>query len=290
MMDWAEVRSRTLKRLDALQEAANAAREVELASCESIQSLWRGERVRTRHSAMRSASCEISRVFRGFRGRLRAAKGRAERRSNEDKALQEYYACCGQRTFRGYYCRKYRHDFAARKAYIQSILVKNDIQRREAQKSYESQVEANAARARDERAAEFKKLSNLHYLISTQSTPGIFSKNAEKHLARGVRDVIRLKLLPRLSIQASSPYDAPEQARRLQSKLDRFTPDFRTGKIPEPPYQKGLQGPYLERNPLLRRDTPCRYFYTTVGGNKSVVYPNGLFDVILRERYAAEGR
>ena len=111
------------------------------------------------------------------------------------------------------------------------------------------------------------------------------------------------------SLQASSLYDAPLEAARMDEKLGRLAfvgqADFRAGhKQHDAPYQRGLNKGAVYRdpwkNPFLVRGIPKLgenlqdvsssrttlgkapqvHFHTSVGGNKSAVHANGRFDVI----------
>jgi len=143
----------------------------------------------------------------------------------------------------------------------------------------------------------------------------------EDHLRVGVKDLIRTRMkqsknlevdlngtkrVPikvsesRLSVQASSKYDVAEEAQKLEDKLGKTqwasSRNFLGGgKAREPVYQRGVSEgtPYLDswKNPFFKRGEPLKEgevapgpgvpFYTSVGGNKSSVQANNIFDVIL---------
>ena len=110
----------------------------------------------------------------------------------------------------------------------------------------------------------------------------------------------------RLSIQASSEYSAVEDEERIKEKLNRMSfsgeNDFIAGgRVKDPAYRRGLSdgSTYFDpwRNPYLVRGVPKSQteldqgrtsmgkappvpFHVSVGGNKSAVLPNGIFDVI----------
>ena len=110
----------------------------------------------------------------------------------------------------------------------------------------------------------------------------------------------------RLSIQASSAYEVVEEEERMLAKLNKMTfsgnTDFTAGgKAKDSPYRRGLNegSQYFDpwRNPYLVRGVPKSQkeleqgrttlgkappvpFHVSVGGNKSAVLPNGIFDVI----------
>ena len=179
---------------------------------------------------------------------------------------------------------------------------------------------------------QFKKVtSNLHHLLSTKAQPGIYNSPyvadnpptamgipVEDHLRVGVKDLLRTRMAQKpklvkdlngskripvrpsskMSLQATGPYDAVEQAERMEAKLGkrRWQNPSRTilggGKTKDLPYIRGVSEgtPFLDmyKNPFFMRGEPDKAgdpkpkpFYTSVGGNRSSVQPNGLFDIIL---------
>ncbi|GMH68266.1 hypothetical protein TL16_g04888 [Triparma laevis f. inornata] len=235
-----------------------------------------------------------------------------------------------QRTFRGFYSRRYYHDYSARKAYIQSVVEKGDALRSTLALNLQNQQIDEQERLMKEEEEEFKKVtSNLHHLLSTKTQPGIYNSPytadnpptamgipVEDHLRVGVKDLLRTRMATKarmekdlngtlripvrpsakISLQATGPYDAVEQAARMEDKLGkRRWQSHRNilggGKTKDPPYMRGISEgtPFLDmyKNPFFQRGEPDKPgetpvpFYTTVGGNKSSAQPNGLFDVIL---------
>jgi hypothetical protein len=119
---WVEGRPGTLDAWRALSEAAEEAREGERESSISVQRVFRGQRVRAWKSEVSAASLSIQRTFRGRRGRLRHAAREALWRDREEGAVLHYFATDCQRAFRGFYSRRYVHDFEARKTYLLSVV------------------------------------------------------------------------------------------------------------------------------------------------------------------------
>ncbi|CAM9384117.1 unnamed protein product [Scytosiphon promiscuus] len=113
----------------------------------------------------------------------------------------------------------------------------------------------------------------------------------------------------RRSVQAQDPYDLPQKAAAFEqtlSRLKRVGPrEFRAGnRVAPASYTRGISEgtKFLDpwRNPYLVRGVPTgqaemqrplnettlgkfpeKPFHVSVGGNKSTVLPNGIFDVIL---------
>ncbi|CAM9706834.1 unnamed protein product, partial [Heterosigma akashiwo] len=220
--------------------------------------LFRGQKVRAKLSAMKAGEMMIARVFRGHLGRKEARARQHATEVAQEIAIFHYHASIIQRTFRGFYSRRYRHDFSARKKYIADIVGKGETLRARLDEALVEQQMREADEAAQREAAEFQKVTqNLHHLVSTRAQPGVFAppfdaaptaygRTVEAHLAAGVKDLLRTraqdrartkrlatnlqgaKLVPlrppaaRLSLQASSRYDLPAEQARMDKKLNRL--------------------------------------------------------------------
>ena len=240
-------RHEVLEDLDALIEAANEAKDRECQAAINIQRVFRGARDRYAITLKARACVEIERVFRGHCGRERARAAREQRAATEESGVFQYYATVIQRAFKGYYSRTYVHDFFARKAYIESIKQKSEELRDQLSGHMEQQIEAEQDRAEAAARDEFKKVTqNLHHLLSTASTPGVynppyaqgmvptaFNVPIEDHLRDGVKDLLRTQGLKRvrattytaqsrLSVQASSKYGVVEEHAKTEKRYSRL--------------------------------------------------------------------
>jgi len=328
-------RSSTLKRLSILISQATEAFPLESLSANNIQRLYRGSVVRALLSIKRKAATNIQRTYRGSVGRAVRASRATNKSESEEIAVFHYHAMILQRTFRGFYSRRYHHDYSARKAYIQSVVSRGEKLRDKLEQNLVEQRRMEAEEEIKSKAEEFRKVTaNLHHLLSTKSMPGIYNSPyvadnpptamgipVEDHLRVGVKDLIRTRMktvkklsvdlngtkrIPikvadsRLSVQASSKYDAVQEAEKMDAKLGKTRWASKRnfiggGKTADPVYQRGVsEGThYLDswKNPFFQRGEPLKEgevppgpglpFYTSVGGNKSSVQPNGVFDVIL---------
>ncbi|GMI40411.1 hypothetical protein TrCOL_g5927 [Triparma columacea] len=336
MADFAKIYAHipaTMALYDALIADATENAPIETSSSTKIQKVRRGAVVRALLTIKRNAATNIERVFRGSVARNFTNETRTAKSRREDLAVFHYHAMILQRTFRGFYSRRYYHDYAARKAYIQSVVEKGNRLRETLAVNLENQRIEEETRMLEKEQEEFKKVtSNLHHLLSTKSMPGIYNSPyvadapptamgipVEEHLRAGVKDLLKTRLtgkvkmtrdlngtlrIPirppttRRSLQATGPYDAVEQAEKMEAKLGkkRWAGGARNilggGKVKDPPYQRGVSEgtPFLDmyKNPFFMRGEPEKAgekttvpFYTSVGGNKSSVQPNGIFDVIL---------
>ena len=80
-------------------------------------------------SMVYSISCAATKIERVHRGHMGRKKSRMQLKiKNETRLLSMffYYALQLQRSFRGYYSRKYKHNFFSRKRYIQGLVAKGE--------------------------------------------------------------------------------------------------------------------------------------------------------------------
>jgi len=323
-----------------LKDASDAA-ALEYDSAMRIQRLFRGQFIRAWVEEMRVASIGIERVYRGHAARLIADAAAKDSTLFEEAAIFHYHCIMVQRAFRGYYSRRYYHDYSARKKYIDSIKSKNEDRRATLSAHREALVAADQERAAVAAKEEFEAVTqNLHHLVSTAHIAGIYNTPymteqptamglpLEHHLRTGVKNLLRTRgyqkrglvtdingsrrvpvrpAQSRLSVQASSQYDVPLEAARMEAKLDKMSHiggrDFTAGQaVHQAPYRRGLNdgSQYTDpwRNPYMIRGipksqaelsqgrtslgkAPAVHFHTSVGGNKSAVLPNDRFDVML---------
>jgi hypothetical protein len=107
---------------------------------------------------------------------VRVKQLKLNRENAFNQLIFEYSAREIQRVYRGYFSRKYRHDFYARKAYIQQVLMQGEQLRGECQRNMEEQIAIAEEEYQQKEAEEFQRLtSGLHHLISTKTSPGIYN-------------------------------------------------------------------------------------------------------------------
>lgn len=79
-------------------------------------------------------------------------------------------------SYRGYYSRKYEHDFYARKKYLQHVQNKNEEVRKDLDQYHSEKLKEQQNLAEDCARTEFGELAqNLHHLSSTKAIPGVYS-------------------------------------------------------------------------------------------------------------------
>ena len=198
------------------------------------------------------AATIIQRVFRGTVGRNVVRSAKSARNKLRTELAFMFFAIQVQRTFRGFYSRKYRQNHARRKAMLQEVVDKGETVRR-AMYQYAVDQAIREEREREEKeTADFRGLAeNLHHLVSTSVQRGVYNppnEYLETPTIKGVpveatiRGVVKdlldtrgyrktgldmdfngmlavpLKTLKnRLSLQASAPYDAVEKETKAQA-------------------------------------------------------------------------
>jgi len=240
-----------VEELEVLIEDAAKYESLERGSALKIQKVYRGTIVRAIITMQRLAACCIQRIFRGHMGRQTSSKENRDKSRRERMAMFHYHALLVQKYFRGFYSRRYYHDFFARKAYIQSVVVKSNALREKLATQLANQRREEEEKKAAESHEEFKKVTqNLHHLVSTTATPGIYQSPymqdqiptafgipIEEHLCRGVKDILRTKKLKqstikeavyakpkmdRLSVQATSSFDVVQTSDRVAKKYSKM--------------------------------------------------------------------
>ena len=259
MADFLWAQNRKIDVVDACEIAIASAAlnfDREVHSAVDIQRMFRGFFVRARHALWHRCAKAVQRIFRGLEGRKKAMAVNRRKHTWETMAVFHYQATVVQKTFRGFYSRRYYHDFFARKTYIENILRKSILLRETLRSQREKQILDDAERREEAALGEFQKVTqNLHHLVSTASCAGIYASPyfhdnlptafgvpIEDHLRRSTKQLLRTQGLrskrhrPKkqaISIQAQSPFDAMERASRQEarySKLQRVSArDFIAG-------------------------------------------------------------
>lgn len=171
---------------------ANGRRGGDIAAATAIQSIYRQYCARRDFLTACASAINIQRVFRGYlHGRLVFRKTAEEKRRMEIELYFHTKATTIQRVFRGWYFRKYKHDFKLRRQYLDIVEQRNKevmnmlkkYQEKQRDKSEEEELELQ----------KFKKVaSNLHHLISTKSIPGIYKTDSQTVYNTNIEDELRV--------------------------------------------------------------------------------------------------
>ena len=147
----------------------------ELRAAVKIEALWRMYKQRKNYLHQQWAVSVIKRVFRGYRTRKNFWKLTSNALAYQRREFFSSGAVSIQRIYRGFYSRKYLHDFYARKKYLKYIDGENQL-RLETMNQYRQKLIADEQKRQEDYARmEFYKLStNLHHLTSTKAVPGVY--------------------------------------------------------------------------------------------------------------------
>ena len=73
----------------------------------------------------------LQRIWRGFVGRCKFMQRKVDENEYKQSKFFNEAAKIVQKYYRGYYSRKYEHDFYARKSYLQHVQTKNEEVRKQ---------------------------------------------------------------------------------------------------------------------------------------------------------------
>ena len=150
--------------------------DTETTAAVSIERVHRGAMVRGWKTGMIAASIQVQRVFRGYMGRKKAHAANSQRIKDGRLGFFHYSASIIQKSYRGFYSRRYYHDFFARKSYIQEVIIKSEKLRTELANHRQELLERDAQMQEEQAREEFQRVTeNLHHLLSTKCQPGIYN-------------------------------------------------------------------------------------------------------------------
>lgn len=245
--------------------------ESENENATKIQTRFRESRARRNFTKQRYHAAKLQRVYRGFVGRTLTKALEAKRRIQKQGLLYAYFAEVVQKFWRGFYSRRNKHDYHARKQYIKQIVDNSEaLQKRIQQYAKEAKAEDAKIKAERRKKAFQQKAARMNYLRSTKAQAGIFNGPymqmptvdgvpLENAIVVNVRDYLKknkldkkkgiLKAYPRRnkqSLRQSSKYDVVEEARRRERKFSKMRrvgrKNFLGGtRAPAPVYKRGFQ-------------------------------------------------
>lgn len=168
--------SNVIEEIYRRQNEADHERQREFEAAIRIQSWWRGTQLRKYIVFLHKSATVVQSAYRGFKGRN---KYQQIVKSALDKMRNGYYAEMATRIqarWRGYYIRKYKHNYYARKHYLGSV-VKRNAEVRDALSQYveAQQEEKQRENRRFEEKEKMLQARRLHYMRSTYQINGVFA-------------------------------------------------------------------------------------------------------------------
>ncbi|XP_041469362.1 spermatogenesis-associated protein 17-like [Lytechinus variegatus] len=155
---------------------AEEQRDIEYKAVVRVQAWFRGQRVRAYILHLHRCATILQKVWRGYLGR------RVYRAMIKQLMLvmrMKYYnkmATLIQKIWKGYYTRKYVANYFSRKRYLEGLIIKNEIIRKELEEYKMQQDEEKAQKLQSEiKEKVFEEARKNHYLLSTEVVPGVYN-------------------------------------------------------------------------------------------------------------------
>jgi len=168
---------------------AEVNKDVEMRAAITIQGIRRGLVTRRRIKSWLKSCIALQRIWRAYLARQTACHMSMLRDKKRALAMWTREATIIQKTFRGFYSRRYAHSYYERQAYLESVKQKDEAVR-ELSDALADQVHHERETLRIEKQEqEFEELSkDLHHLVSTANIASVFNSpyNIEPLRAFGV--------------------------------------------------------------------------------------------------------
>jgi len=165
--------------VDDLSESIRVAevnKDREMRASITIQSIRRGMVARRQIKARLRACVQMQRILRGYLARQYACHVSMHRDKQRALKMWTRAATLMQKTFRAFYSRRYKHSFYERAAYLRSVATKDEMVRADSEALAEQVHHQRELQRHEEEKKEFLTLSkDLHHLVSTSNTPGVFN-------------------------------------------------------------------------------------------------------------------
>ncbi|XP_036397431.1 spermatogenesis-associated protein 17 [Megalops cyprinoides] len=151
-------------------------REKETFAAIRIQSWIRGCQVRAYLRHLHRNATVIQKIWRGFRARVHFRQMLKTAYFMMKMNFYNEMAVRIQRRWRGYYVRKYMHNYHARKRYLEGLKQKNEQVRKDLEEFAELQrrVREVSTLEREEQEKQLQA-QRMHFLLSTHQSPGVFN-------------------------------------------------------------------------------------------------------------------
>ncbi|KAG1972599.1 spermatogenesis-associated protein 17 [Pimephales promelas] len=210
-------------------------RQKENEAAVRIQCWFRGCQVRAYLSHLHKNATLIQKIWRGFTARVLFRKRVKTAYFIMKMNFFNKMAVKIQQRWRGYYVRKYVHNYYARKRYLEGLTRKNEHIRRDIEEFVELQrKERERITLEKEEQGKTIQAQRLHFLLSTKQCPGVFNSPFREE-----PDEMELRLRKVKPLLARS---APKER-----KTPNIIPDL-SNLMPNrerlPPIRKKPQGPF----------------------------------------------
>lgn len=184
------------------QEASDT-RTLETRAVVLIQSAFRASVVRARFHHVVDACSIVQRAARALAARAHVKILRQERQRKETLLFFHHCAAVIQKYVRGYWNRKFVHDYYRRKEYLQKISERGQWTVAFLQREHAKKLTVQREDEEDQTREEFDNLAaELHHLVSTTTIPGVYNppytdalpRAFDKPIEQHLRDSCRIRL------------------------------------------------------------------------------------------------
>lgn len=251
----------------AMSQTASDSMAKEKQAIIKVQSVYRGSKVRARWHAVLHNALLIQRCARGWLARVQTRAKRLEKQRRLNAVFFHHCATIIIKFFRGWWSRKYLHNYHGRKAYVEKIQKRGEWTQ-EYLARYQSNKEAEAKIEEEKQMRkEFDNLaSELHHLISTKSIAGVynppyndmlpraFNKPIEQHLRESCKVRLpaslrrpRLQPMSNQSGQGYNPFEGSSNAAPPQDLPDREPRYSRSASVGR---MQKIQGPFRAKEQI----------------------------------------
>jgi len=236
----------------AMKQAASDESTREKRAIIKVQSVYRGSKVRERWHAVLHNALLVQRLSRGWLARVRTRALRLERTKRLNSHFFHHCATIIKKFYRGWWSRKYLHDYYGRKAYLELVEKRGDWTK-EYLARYQSNTEMEAKMQEEgQMRSEFDNLAGeLHHLVSTKSIAGVYNPPFNDMLPRAFEKPIEQHL--RDSCRVRLPRSLRRPRHQQQSNQSRLLPPLDGGAHAGPPQDLPDRDPHHSRTASVGR-------------------------------------
>lgn len=191
------------KQYFALTQDASDHLEAEVKAIKKLQSVYRASKIRKCWHSVMGSTLLIQRALRGWIARHRVKVLRFEKQRSLNVRFFHHCAAIIQKFFRGWWSRRHLHDFHGRKRYLKNVEQRGDWTKEYLSREHQVNLENAKIEEEQRMRQEFDHLAGeLHHLVSTKTTPGVYNppyndtlpRAFEKPIEQHLRDSCRVQI------------------------------------------------------------------------------------------------
>jgi len=246
-----------------LQQEADEQRVAEYNAALKIQAWFRGNRIRKYMRFLHATAAKIQSTFRMFTTRKRYYLKVKEALVKQKEAEAHKAAAKIQKIWRGYYTRKYIHNYYARRDYLLAVEERNIEIREQLARFAQNQKEIKEREERMKLEEEKILLARKHhYMMSTYQQNGVFASPWFPN--SGFEDLIAQ--VPPLSKEERKNLMKPLKSEGSENNSPRELPPLK--KVIQPRQQGPFRDPAITHNQRYRALSPTLRVATSINSVK----------------------